>query len=380
MNTFAIVLSATAVSGILSFVANHALAQSDYFNATGDPLTAATCEARYQAAIKQVQQDETTADIKYKEENRNCNAGGSGDTSCFRELRTRMAKEGVEFGIRKIDAEAIHDICMERERRLANPGVDICEQIYQSEMERLTEENILDQAKLKKDNLVCNLGAGNKCTNPDKQLVSNKFRAGNEKAAAERRLCGKGTDVADAGKPREATPQPPSPSCAMADCGCEANQRGEERGLTPRAYLASSDAPIPRIAGAIQLVQDVPVLVSPFFPEGIKGLLLKKLLNARMGIPWSQACEVLLLKHAPDLLATLVDDYNKTQPRLEELRKAKRRRKLTQAEEGEFNDLIARANDFRGMIKQLHVAYDATRQHSPYGLYYPPSGNLNFPF
>src|SRR5260370_2605434 len=171
-------LANTAVSGILSFVANHALAQSDYFNATGDPLTAATCEARYQAAIKQVQQDETTADIKYKEANRKCNAGGSGDTSCFRELRTRMAKEGVEFGVRKSDAEAIDDICMERERRLANPGVDICEQIYQSEMERLTEENILDQAKLKKDNLVCNLGAGNKCTNPDKQLVSNKIRAG----------------------------------------------------------------------------------------------------------------------------------------------------------------------------------------------------------
>jgi hypothetical protein len=379
MNTFAKVLSATAISGMLGFVANHALAQSDSFNATGDPAPAATCEAQYQAAIKQVQQDETTADIKYKEENRNCNAGGSGDTSCFRELRTRIAREGVEFSIRKIDAEAVHDICTERAKRLADPGVDSCEQIYQSEMEQLTEDNILDQAKLKKDNLVCNLGKGNKCTNPDKQLVSNKFMAGKEKAAAERRLCRKGTDIADAGRPREAAP-PPSPSCATVDCGCSANQRGEDRGLTPRAYLASSEASIPLIPGAIQLVQDIPVLVSPFFPEGIQGLLLKKLLNARIGIPWGEACEVLLLKHAPDLLATLVDDYNKTQPRLEQLRKAKRRRKLTQAEEGEFNDLVARANEFRGMIKQLHVAYDATRRHSPYGPYYPQSGTLNFPF
>jgi len=188
MNRFVKVLSATAVSGgILSFVANHAQAQIDYFNSTGEPPTAATCEAQYQDTIKQVRQDETSANIKYKEENRNCNAGRSGDTSCFSELRKRIGKDRLDFMVRQINAEATREICVERVKLAANPGAELCEQVYR---ERLNEENILAQAKLKKDNLVCNLeGVGNKCTNADKQRLSDWFSTGEKKAAEARTLC-----------------------------------------------------------------------------------------------------------------------------------------------------------------------------------------------
>lgn len=180
--------AAAVFGGILIIVAKNAQGQVDSFNSMGKSATVATCEANSKASIKQIRQDETSANIQYTEANRRCNALGSAGASCFSELRKRVSRETVGFMSRSIDADATRQICVLHAKLQGN---STCEQRYQI---RLIEENILYQSALKKANLICNLGASAKsCIDQEKQRLSDWFGTqetpGKIQAATERTVC-----------------------------------------------------------------------------------------------------------------------------------------------------------------------------------------------